>query len=379
MDRTTQSRDVLERLERPTAEARGLPGHWYHSEEFARLESERLFARTWVCAGFVHELEAPGAVIPVQVAGFPVFLVRDSADAIHAYHNVCPHRGSRLVKEPCGGASIIKCPYHAWAFDLDGRLKSTPHWGGYRQHELAGFDRSRHRLQPIRCVAWHDWLFINIDAEAPELCDYMATFSPHFAEYDLGSLRHHRTTPYRIAGNWKIVEENFLEVIHLPPVHKRLSEYAPFQDHRLVVDGHCIGTIIETGLPAAWDATALPRFPAMSRDARNAKNLSLFPNFKLVIGPDHCCSMVELPDGAGLTRQRWDFYFVEEGASDPRYEKARASIIDFFCETNEEDLSAIEELHIGRRSPGYAGGVFSAVWEPAVQQFQRLVAGYIDA
>ena len=126
------------------------------------------------------------------------------------------------------------------------------------------------------------------------------------------------------------VQENFIEVLHLPPIHVRLSEYAPFQEHAVITDGNCVGTIIETGLPASWAENPLPRYPRVDAESRTAKNLLLFPTFKLVIGPDHCCSMIEFPVSAGFTRQRWDFYFLGDGTRDPSYEPARREIIDFF-------------------------------------------------
>ena len=369
---------VREGLARPLAGATGLPGEWYSSESLARRESERLFARTWVCAGYAHELERADCAVPGQVAAYPLLFTRNQEGEIKAWHNVCPHRGMRLLDQPHRGAAVIKCPYHAWAFDMDGRLRSTPHWGGYRDHRLDGFDVDRHGLAPVRCEQWHDWLFVNIDGEAPPLAEYMASFEAHLEGYALDRLVHAESVPFGIDGNWKVVEENFLEVLHLPPVHRRLSEYAPFQEHDLVVEGHCLGTVIEKGLPASWSANPLPRHPGMRPDARNAKNLTLFPTFKLMVGPDHCCSMIEFPDGAARTHQRWDFYFVgQDAARNPRYEPARRAIIDFFVELNVEDKTAIAGLQQGRGSPAFSGGLFSPVWEPAVHQFQCLVADYM--
>ena len=366
-----------DRIERPIGDAVGLPGAWYSSDEFARIEAERLFARTWICAGYAHELTEPGDVVPVDIAGFALLFTRNARGEIQAFHNVCPHRGTRLADAPSHGNSVVRCPYHAWAFDMNGALRSTPHWGGFRTHQLEGFDPGCHGLRRVRCEPWHDWLFVNIDGEAPPLETYLAPFAAQCDEYDLHLLAHVETVPFDIDGNWKIVEENFLETLHLPPIHVRLSEYAPFHEHVVVVDGPCLGTLIETGLPAAWSPDPLPRHSALAADARNAKNLALFPNFKLVIGPDHCCSMIEFPRGAGLTHQRWDFYFVGEESTQPRFETSRREIIDFFVETNVEDKSAVASLHVGRASPGYTGGVFSEVWEPAVHGFQRLVAEHI--
>ena len=378
MDNTVLSAaEVLRGVDQTTRDASALPGPWYTCEAHAHLESKALFATSWVCVGFIHELANPGDVVPVQVGDYPLFLTRSDDGEIHAYHNVCPHRGFRLVDQARSAQNVIKCPYHAWAFDMRGRLKSTPHWGGYRRHELQGFDASCHGLSAVRCAVWHQWVFVNIDGNAPELEHYIASFAGHLAEYDLNSIVHHRTVPFDIESNWKIVQENFLEVLHLPPVHVRLSEYAPFQDHEVVAVDNCMGTIIETGLPAQWSSDSLPRFSGIEASSQTAKNLALFPNIKIVIGPDHCCSMVELPDGAARTKQRWDFYFVGDGARDERYRPAREAIIDFFVETNEEDAFAVAGLHAGRSSPSYHGGVLSEVWEQGVHHFQKLVAEHM--
>ena len=373
-----QTHSVLEALQRPTEEAVGLPGEWYWSESVGREESRRVFARTWLCVGFAHELATPRTVIPLDIAGFPLLLTCNDDLEVKAFHNICPHRGFKLVADQQAEKAAIRCPYHAWAFDMNGALKSTPHWGGYREHQLEGFDPACHGLFEIRCERWHQWVFVNVDGRAPPLEDYMRPFLRHFEEYDLDGLVHKETAPFEIHGNWKLVEENFLEVIHLPPIHRRLSEYAPFQDHEVVFDEHCIGTVIETGLPASWAEQPLPRFPGLDAKAQNAKNIALFPNFKLVIGPDHCASMVEIPATVSFTRQRWDFYFYGDGSVDDRFEAARRGIIDFFVETNDEDMGAVASLHQGRMSPGYSGGVFSKVWEPGVHHFQKLVAEYMD-
>ena len=368
------------RLEQPIRDAVGLPGECYASEAFARLEAERMFGRTWMCAGYAHELPEPGDAAPVRVAGYPILFTRNPLGEIHAFHNVCPHRGMPLLDTPQRGNPIIKCPYHGWAFDMEGCLRSTPHWGGYRQHRLEGFDPEQHGLKSIRCARWHDWLFVNIDGKAPPFEAYLAPFAAYFAEYDLDSLVHVHGEPFEHAANWKIISENFMESLHVPTVHGRLNDYAPFQDHYTVVDGPCFGTIIDNGVPESWSPQALPRFAGLPDNELRAKNLALFPNFKLVTGPDHACSVIEFPDGAASTRQRWDFYFVgEAGARHEKYEPSRRELIDFFIETNLEDKIAVARLQIGRSSPAYHGGVFSEIWEPTVYGFQRLLLEHMGA
>jgi choline monooxygenase len=221
---------------------------------------------------------------------------------------------------------------------------------------------------------WHDWIFVNLDGNAPPFAEYAAPFLSYFDEYDLGEAVWTTSLPFEIKANWKLVAENYLEVLHLPYVHTVLAEAAPFQEHRMIADGPCLGTVIEAGLPSSWSDDDLPRWPGIAETAQNAKNMALFPNFKLVIGPDHCCSMVEFPDGAAVSHQRWDFYFVGAGGREDRYKPARDAIIEFYRKTNVEDFEAVEAVMAGHRSPAMTGAQFSGVWEGAVHHFQKLVA-----
>ncbi len=368
------TKNQVRQLYRETDKARGLPGFVYTSEDFARAEYDRLFARTWMCAGYAHEIPQPGDVLPRAVAGVPVLFTHDRDGNIGCFHNICTHRGSLLVPEAKSGAQTLQCRYHSWTFDLAGNLRATPHWGGYNQPKAEGFDRSCHGLKPVRMARWHDWLFVNLDGNAPPFEEYAAPFLKHVQEYDLDQAAWTTCLPFDINGNWKLVAENYLEVLHLPYVHTVLAEAAPFQEHDVITEGACLGTVIDTGLPASWSEDDLPRWPGIDADAQNAKNMALFPNFKLVIGPDHCCSMVEFPQGASKSHQRWDFYFVGDGGHDDRYKVARDAIIEFYRKTNVEDFGAVEGVHAGHMSPAMTGAQFSGVWEGAVHHFQKLVA-----
>ena len=367
--------EEVEALYRPTAEAVGLPAYAYTCEDFAREEQSSLFAGTWTCAGYGHEVPNPGDVLPRTIAGAPVLFTRTKSGEVRCFHNICSHRGTVLVHEQASEQQALRCRYHGWVYDLDGDLRVTPHWGGLNQARAEGFDKSCMGLKPVRLVQWHDWLFVNIDGQAEPFEDYAAPFFAHFEEYDLAQARWCRTMPYEIHANWKLVAENYLETLHLNFVHTVLAEAAPFEQHQVITDGVCLGTIIHVGLPDTWSqAEALPRWPGIDASNRTAKNMALFPNFKLVIGPDHCASMVEFPDGAGTSHQRWDFFFVGDGATSERYAEAREAIIDFYDTTNVEDFGAVEAVQQGHTSPAMAGARFNGIWEGGVHHFQKLVA-----
>lgn len=368
------TRSDVEPLLRPTAQARGLPAFAYTSEAFAQQEYERLFGATWMCAGYAHELPNPGDILPRTVAGAPLLFAHTRSGEIRCFHNVCSHRGAMLVPEQASGVQMMRCRYHGWTFDLDGNLRVTPHWGGHNQPS-GELDKSCAGLTPVAMARWHDWLFVNIDGKAGPFEDYAAPFLKHFEDYGLDEAVWCRTLPYEIASNWKLVVENYLETLHLNFIHTLLAEVAPFEQHAVIAEGNCLGTIIDVGLPENWAPDAgLPRWKGVSPDNRTAKNMALFPNFKLVIGPDHCASMVELPDGAGTSHQRWDFYFAGEGATSQRYHNARETIIDFYDKTNVEDFGAVEAVFRGHHSPAMTGARFNGIWEGAVHHFQKLVA-----
>ena len=125
MDRIDLGEDWWRRIQGPTEHARGLPNEAYGSEAVHRLEQRRLFARTWCFAGRASSVPAIGDVAPVEVAGLPLFMARGTDGEVRVFHNVCPHRGARLVPKCQRAKRSLVCPYHAWTYELDGRLKTV--------------------------------------------------------------------------------------------------------------------------------------------------------------------------------------------------------------------------------------------------------------
>ena len=149
------------RLEQAVESGSGLPNLAYTSTDFFALERATVFHDNWVFAGFAHELRQPGDMLPVEIAGQPVLLLRDGDGQIRAFHNVCRHRGARLV-ETRRNAKKIVCPNHAWSYGLRGQLIARPHFYGGDQHDVNQADCHRADLVPIRCHLWHDWIFIDL-------------------------------------------------------------------------------------------------------------------------------------------------------------------------------------------------------------------------
>ena len=206
--------------------SRGLPSRWYVEAELGSLEHERLFARAWCAIGVASDIAAPGAILPVELNGMPLIAVRDEAGAVGVFHNVCSHRGMKLVGEPCQVQGLLRCPYHSWSYSLDGRLRATPSIGGPGVNRADGFDKARHGLKPVRSAVWFDQIFVNIDGKAPPFEEFIRPLAERWRAFDPAAFRHGASDSYlrfELACNWKLAVENYCEAYHLPWVHPGLN------------------------------------------------------------------------------------------------------------------------------------------------------------
>ena len=159
--------EAMSRVEQPIGEASGLPNEAYVSEAFGRFERDAVLARGWVAIGSGRQVAEPGDLHPITLMGLPLLLARDRSGTLRVFHNVCSHRGMELVGAPQSGQSLIRCPYHAWAYDLGGALKATPMIGGPGAHSCPGFDKGRHGLKEVRSAVWCDTVFVDLSGSAP--------------------------------------------------------------------------------------------------------------------------------------------------------------------------------------------------------------------
>lgn len=353
--------------------ARGLPRAAYTSEEFLTLEYQRLFARTWVFAGFAHTIAAPGDVVPVTAAGQPIILLRNGEGEIKAFHNVCRHRGAKLVGEACTGQNLLTCRYHSWAYDLDGRLIATPHFGGFRQADAPGFKREDHGLLPLRCAHWHDWIFVNLDGAAVPLDDYLRPLAQQLDGLDFSKLTPIATLDFgTVESNWKFLVENFVEPYHVPIVHPKSASGQRLRDHYMIAEGNCVGCAVEVRKPPESGADSAGPLTALDMSSRY---LAVVPNFVLGLYlPDQVGVHLNVPLAPGRTRQTRVIYHL--GDQLPSKEVIDG-IAGLWRQVHREDREIVELLQAGRASPATEdGGLLSPAWETSVQRFHELV---IDA
>ena len=208
----------------PPRLARTLPARYYVDPDHFRVELDRFFLNRWVHAGRVDDLPEPGDYVLREVAGEGVLLVRRDASTVAAFYNVCPHRGTLLCTEPAGRTGgTIRCPYHAWTFDLAGRLIGAPHMA-----DVPGFNREDWPLATVAVEEWDGHLFIHLGDDPPPLAEQLGGVVERFAPWRMGELRRGARIVYDVAANWKLIILNYSECLHCPTVHpalNRLSHY----------------------------------------------------------------------------------------------------------------------------------------------------------
>jgi choline monooxygenase len=363
---------VVERLNRPTGQATGLPPRLYTSPEFFAQEQDYLFERSWVFVGVTDEFSETGMAIPVTVAGKPVVIVRDRHGTLRAFHNVCSHRGTLLVAKRLERRGSLRCPYHSWCYGLDGTLKATPHIGGHNVHSHPDLDTAKHGLRPVRCETWHHLIFVNLSGEGPSLDSVLAPLAARWP-IDYARLRLGGVRSFEFKANWKLVIENFLESYHLPSVHPQLNSYSKMTDHYNVFIGpNAYGQASRSFAPdmgaAGGRLPAIPGYPAQL--AGQGEYPILFPNLMLGAQATEFFAISCEPVSPGLTRERFYLFFADV-AMDDAYAQARTAAVNRWFEVNSEDVDVVEAMQEGRRSTVRAGDLFAPELEACVHAFQR--------
>ncbi|MEO1210075.1 MAG: aromatic ring-hydroxylating dioxygenase subunit alpha [Cyanobacteria bacterium J06638_20] len=366
----------------PVELSSGLWADAYTSPEFLDLERQTVFANHWVCVGLASDVPNPGDLLPVDVAGIPIVLVRDRHHTLRAFHNICSHRGLQLVDQPCSVKGIIRCPYHSWSYGMDGQLKSTPHFGGYYQDVAEGFDREAKGLRVIRCDQWLDLVFVNLSGYAPPLEEYLKPIVERWADYDLSLLRRGREATVECNANWKLAVENFSESYHLTWVHPALNSCSRMEDHFWfdVGDIHA-GQGSLKYYSGEVEGKRLPTFPNLEATDRTtiAEYVTAFPNLMLGVHPDYVLVFMVNPLSPDRSLERMVFYYVGDEAMMSENAALRDIPADLWIATNDEDIAVIERMQKGRRSPAFDGGCFSPALETTVKQFQSMVYRSINA
>src|SRR3546814_294840 len=260
-------------------------------EHYAK-EQAAIFRRTWLNVGRVEQLRRTGSYFTKELdaAGTSVIVVKDGKGVVRAFHNICRHRGNKLVwqdyprEEVAGSCRQFTCKYHGWRYDLEGALTFVQ-----QQEEFFDLDMEEFGLVALRCEIWAGFIFVNCDPEAPPLLDYMGQMGAGIADYPFEKLTQVLKYRAEIGSNWKLFIDAFMEFYHAPVLHakqavegesKKLQEYgyealhydidgphsmvsswggmAPPKDETMVKP---IERVLRSGLFGVWDAPDIGPLP----------------------------------------------------------------------------------------------------------------------
>ncbi len=382
------SDEVIDGLGKETELARGLPNAAFTTDAFLALENKFLFSRTWVFAGRVGQVPDPGDVYPVEVAGCSLFMVRGTDRKIRVFQNVCPHRGARLVTESLHGASALTCPYHAWSYGLDGGLKGRPHYHGPDQHDRGGNGANGDRvcLFAVRNAIWHDWVFVNLDGQAPSFEEYINPIESHFKRWDISQFRYAHHDAFEFQCNWKLAVENFCDTYHVFKIHAALDEaYVPADRSTAHPDG--VHMLISNtlagpgrGLTLDLEGPELPSIRNLDDELMAVQPaVNLFPNVTIAISPGNLEFVMFEPVGPSRCIMHLWFYFIGGACDADEHQTAREMVYAEWAHINAEDEGVCRRMQEGRGCDAYDGGRLAPYWDAGTAHFHAQIANAILA
>jgi Rieske 2Fe-2S family protein len=267
----------------------------------------------------------------------------------------------------------VRCPYHAWAYRLDGRLRTAPRFG-----QLDPDDPVWEGLVPARVAEWHGWLFVDVSGDAPDLAEHLGNLGALLAPYRPEALRPAASRRYVVRANWKLLVENYHECYHCPSIHPELCRVTPpdsgedFEPSGMWAGGSMdLRAHAETmSLDGRGRGHPLPWLPEAAR--RQVLYLGLFPNLLVSAHPDYVLTHRLEPLAPDRTQVECEWLFPGEALDGDGFDPAFA--VDFWDVTNRQDFAACESVQRGAASRGYRQGPL-AQQEGSARHFLTMVAG----
>ena len=341
----------------------GLPGWAYFSQELFDLECETLFKTHWQFVCHVNEAAEIGAYVTFDVAGERALVIRGHDGILRGFHNLCRHRGSRIVPDARGVCNkAMVCPYHGWAYNLDGGLR-----GIANRDTFPPMQAEKWGLKPLEMEIWNGLVFIRFQAgPQPAVAEILARFDDEIAPYDLANMvpTDSNSMDDLLAVNWKSVRDVDNEGYHVRQAHPGL--------HQLYGDGYfdepyangtsrSVGTFNE----AYGHRWSVRKYREILPEAENLPlhqrrqwiYFGMFPNFVLGLYPDSVIYYQEVPQSATQTVQRGMCYRRREESREMKAARYLSGRID--RDTAEEDQMLMVWSCEATKSSAYDGVIFS--------------------
>jgi carnitine monooxygenase subunit len=334
-----------------------LPGWIYRDADFLRAEKQQVFAASWQVVCHLNDIPNPGDYHTLDFLGEPIVAVRGRDAGVKAFFNVCRHRAARLVDGGSGHCpGRIVCPYHAWTYDLDGRLSSVPH-----RREFVDFSLDDFGLNSVETEVYKGFVFVRLSPGLPSVADMLAPYQDELALYRLEELKPMGRVTMRVRHvNWKNVTDNYSDAMHIAVAHPGLSRLFGQTygvEAELWVDkmwGHLRDTP-SSHLSERMYQTVLPKSPHLPENRQRLWTyFKLWPNVAFDIYPDQVDFMQMIPISPTETWVREIAY----AHPDDRREMRAARYLNWRINrrVSLEDKALIERVQAGMGSRSYSPG-----------------------
>lgn len=347
-----------------------LPSYLYTDPAVYEIEKERIFFRTWQYIAHKSLFEKPGDYVATKICDQGVFVIKGGDGELRAFYNVCQHRAHELLPEGTGNVrSVIVCPYHAWTFEREGKLRGAP-----RSNQRPGFNREDYSLKPIKLEMFLDCAFINLDPDAIPLSQSAADLEkdvrekvPFFDELKT-PLEGGLGETYIKAG-WKVVVDNYVECYHCDHAHPDFADLICMDTYQHDTFGLWARQLGQDIKPdnSAYKLSGDEAF-------MHSAFWFLWPNttFNILPGSEELNISSIRPIGLEESDFNGHTLSISDGFNQPRAEYTANVLVP-------EDISLCESVQRGLKSKGYDQGPMivdpdrTGRGEHAIHHFHRLV------
>jgi phenylpropionate dioxygenase-like ring-hydroxylating dioxygenase large terminal subunit len=395
-------RGICEAAKLPLNRATTLPAQAYTSEEFFAWELEHVLRAGWQCVAHVSQIPAPGDFLNLDLLGEPMIVVRGKDDSVRVLSRVCPHRSMDIMpegfgydghtlaeardgKSDCGQTRLFLCPYHAWTFELDGKLKACP-----EMQQAENFCRDDFFLKPFRSEIWNGFIFVNLDGSASPFADGLAEMAGDLAPFQLEKMQFVIAREWDCPFNWKVLVENFMESYHhLGIHHKSLQPMMPARDtwtereRRRYVRAHLPYKDSVRDAYLAFEekgdfSNDLPPIAGLNDTQKSEWGLFLIhPTFLLATAPDRVIWYRLQPLGPDRLKLITTTLVSPETAARENFPCLREKALKLLVEFHLEDMQVCTAVQRGFYASGWQPGRLSHLEMP-VWLFHRYLAARIQ-
>ena len=358
----------------PDPAPHALPAWVYSSADMTRLEIERILRPSWQIVTHVSALKKTGDFATLDIGPESVFVIRDRDGAIRGFHNVCRHRGARLVDGNGSCPVSVTCPYHGWSYKHDGALMGLP-----VRESFPDLDRPGHSLRPVKVDIAFGFIFVALSGNPPPVAQAWGPLAEELAPYRFEEME--LLGPITVEhwnADWKLAMDNYLESYHVPIGHPALFRLlTPDYEDQRGVPGVARGTGWIREQPSSrWMerlyqkliGTVTQHLPEANR--RCWRGYSMLPNLGIDVMPDQIDFFQVLPNGPGKTIIRGAVLGLPDTRREMRIARYLSDRIN--RQTNHEDAWLCERVQRGLQSSSYVPGRLSTL-ERWMLEFHQLL------